>query len=156
MKRVVLALTLTVAVIGCGQISLKQKAVISLAASETALEAAHDAERLLCSPTSNQAAAITHCDSAQAAAVGLTDARHVTIAKAFSQAFIAQNKAAIALQVWRAGEPAPSSVDEYRTDIQQVLAVVSAAFPKSHNVVVKVSDAVNEAASVAAFIAGVK
>lgn len=133
---------------GCGSIGLKQQAVITLNGSEAALEAAHDAERLVCSPTANQAAAITHCDGPLAVQLGLTDAKHQALARAFSVAFEAQAKAAIVLQAWRAGDPAPASVSEYHQDVSDVLALVAQVFPTTHTVTTDAQQAVDKAAAI--------
>ena len=140
---------------GCASLPLKQKAVVGLAASETALEAAHDAERALCSPTADQAKAITHCDGAQAATLQLTDARHVAIAKVFSQAFSTEVRAAEALKVWRAGEPAPAGVAEYQKDLTDLLALVAQTIPTSKDVVSQIQQALDEAVKTALLL-GVK
>lgn len=141
--------------VSCASLPLKQKAVVGLAASEAALEGAHDAERALCSPSSDQTKAITHCDGAQAVTLGLTDAKHVAIAKVFSKAFDTEIKAAEALKVWRSGEPAPSSVAEYQKDVSDLLALVAQTIPQSKDVISKVQQAVDEAAKTALLL-GVK
>jgi hypothetical protein len=139
----------------CASLPLKQKAVVSLAASEAALEAGHDAERALCSPTSDQTKAITHCDGPQAATLQLTDARHAEIAKVFSKAFDTEVRAAEALKVWRAGEPAPAGVAAYQKDLTDLLALVAQTIPRSKDVVSKIQQALDEAAKTALLL-GVK
>lgn len=139
----------------CASLPVKQQAVVSLQASETALEAAHDAERLLCSPTADQTAPIRHCDGAQAIAIGLTDARHQAIARVFAIAFDTQIKAATALKAWRAGDPAPSSVADYQRDLTDVLTLIQQLVPQAVGVATQAQDAVNKAAAVAAIL-GVK
>ncbi len=135
---------------GCASLPVKQRAVVSLQASETALEAAHDAERLLCSPTADQTKAITHCDGAQAAAIGLTDDVHRRLARLFSIAFDAQEKAALVLKTWRAGDPAPASFADYRRVASEILGLVGEIVPKEQDAVAKAQQAVDEAAKVAA------
>jgi len=154
MKRI-LVVSLLALVTACASLSLKQNAVVSLQASETALEAAHDAERLLCSPTADQAQAITHCDGAGAQALGLTDAKHQQLARLFSTAFGAEALAANALTVWRAGDPPPSNVADYQKDLDDILALVEQTFPSTHVTVTKTQAAVDEAAKIAVIL-GVK
>jgi hypothetical protein len=144
-----------VSAVSCASLSLKQNAVISLQASETALESAHDAERLLCSPTADQTQAITHCDGAGAQALGLTDAKHQQPARLFSTAFGAEAIAANALTVWRAGDHAPSNVADYQKDLDDILALVQQTFPATHVTVTKAQAAVDEAAKIAVIL-GVK
>ena len=143
------------AVNGCASLPLKQKAVVSLQASETALEAAHDAERALCSPTADQTKAITHCDGTQAVAIGLTDARHHDLAVLFVKAFGIEIDAATALKAWKAGDPAPSSVAEYQQVIDQILALVKQIVPATDAIATKVQQAVDQAAIIAGIV-GVK
>lgn len=142
-------------VTGCASLSKKQTAVVSLQASETALEASHDAERLLCNPTADQKAAITHCEGSSATAVGLTDARHQAIAKAYSVAFASEIKAASVLKAWKAGDPAPSNLAEYQVDLNAILDLVGANIPQTQTTVVKIKEAITAAASVASLV-GVK
>lgn len=140
------------AMTGCASLPQKQRAVMSLAASEAALAASHDAERLLCSPTANQTTAITHCEGAQASAIGLTDERHRQLARLFATAFDAEVKAATALKLWRAGDPAPSSVADYQRDVQGILSAVLVLAPRTERVVSKAQEAVDQVAAVAALI----
>lgn len=145
------ALVAFVFTIGCASLPVKQRAVASLAASETALEAAHDAERALCSPTAAPNAVIRHCDGA----AGLPDAAHQKAAVLFSKAFATEVTAATALKVWRAGDPVPSTVAEYQRDLSDLLAIIAATVPKSQSIVAKIQTAVDEAAKIAVIV-GVK
>lgn len=140
--------------IGCASLPLKQRAVVSLQASETALEAAHDAERLLCSPTADQTKAITRCDGARAAAIGLTDAKHQALARAFSIAFDMEIRAANALIAWHAGEPPPSSLADYQTTLKEILAVIGTTIPSTETTVEKIQQAIDEAVKIAALLGG--
>jgi hypothetical protein len=153
--RYVTIVLLTLTVGACASLSKKQTAVVSLQASETALEASHDAERLLCNPTADQKAAITHCEGSSAESIGLTDARHQAIAKAYSIAFASEIKAASALQAWKAGDPAPSNLAEYQVDLNAILDLVGSTIPQTQTTVVKIKEAITAAASIAS-IAGVK
>lgn len=151
----ILVLAGAVAVSACASLPLKQQAVVTLAASESALEAAHDFERSLCSPTADKTKAITHCDGAGAASLGLTDAKHQQLARLFSSAFGDEQKASAALKAWQAGAPAPSDLAGYQQDIQTILALVGQTFPQTHDIVVKAQEAVDDAAKVATTL-GVK
>lgn len=139
---------------GCAA-SLKQKTVAVRQAAETALELSHDAERRLCSPTSDQTQGIAHCDGAEAKALGLTDARHLEAARLYEQAFDAQIKAAAASKLWRAGDPAPHDVESYRQVLNQLMAAIAAIIPKTSDVVTKLQQAIDEAAQIAK-LAGAK
>ncbi len=153
MKRIVLVALLLA--VSCASLPLKQRAVVSLSASETALEASHDAERLLCSPTANQAQPITHCDGAQAATIGLTDAKHQQLARLYSTAFAAEIVAATALKAWQAGDPPPVTIGDYRKDLDAILVLIGTTIPASQPTVTKIQAAADAAASVAILI-GVK
>jgi hypothetical protein len=153
-KRIGLTLA-TLGIVACASLPLKQKAVISLQASEMALEASHDLERSLCSPTADQTQPIRHCDGPQAATLGLTDARHSALAVKFSKAFDLEIQAATALKLWRSGEPAPADFAGYRQVINEILTDVLQFLPKSQPIVEKAQAAVDEAGHVAALL-GVK
>ncbi len=136
MKRLivfVVALSLS----GCASLPLKQQAVVSLQASETALESSHDAERALCSPTANPTTAITHCDGAAAATIGLTDARHQALARLYSKAFAIEDQAQAALKAWRAGDPKPSSLAEYEGIVNDLIALIVQFIPINEPTAVK-------------------
>lgn len=130
MKRLCLIVTFAL-VCACANLPLKQRAVVSLAASEMALETAHNTERSICSPTSDQSKAITHCDGPQAATFGLTDARHKDLALAFSRAFAAESLAAMTLQRWKAGDPAPTTLVEYQRLVNDILNTILAILPQA-------------------------
>ncbi len=123
MKRLIpILLVLSIA---CASLPAKQRAVVSLGASEAALEAAQTAERLLCAPGADQTKGIAHCDGPTAATVGLTDARHLQLAGLFSRAFQAEIAAAMILQTWAPGQPTPASLTDYITIINQILQLVA-------------------------------
>lgn len=138
----------------CASLPVKQKAVVSLQASEMALEASHDAERALCSPNADKTKPIQHCDGSIALKIGLTDAKHKEIAGLYVTAFDAQLKAATALKAWRAGDPYPTTVAEYQHGASDILILVAQVFPKSQATVTKAQQAVNEAAKIAALLGG--
>ena len=154
MKRLVLVLAL-VASAACASISVKQKAVVGLQASETALESAHDIERSLCfvNPATESGG---HCTNPLAASFKLTDASHQKAASLFSKAFAGQIKIGVALQAWRAGDPAPSGVAEYQRDVTDILAVAQTLIgEKAAPFIAKAQTAVDEAARIAVIV-GVK
>ncbi len=132
-------------------LSLKQKAVVSLQASELALEASHDAERLLCSPNADKSLAITHCDGP----FGISDAKHHTLAVAFSNAFSDEIKAATVLKTWEPGDTAPSTVAAYVKDADAILKLIGEIIPSTENATLKAREAAAEAAKVAVIV-GVK
>lgn len=140
---------------GACSLPLKQKAVLSLQASETALEGAHDAERGICFAAPATEAG-THCTSPLAAAVGLTDERHQRAAVLFSDAFGYEIQAAAVLQAWRAGDPPPASFADYQRATAQILALAQQLIPadqaQAKNFVAKIQAAVDAAAQVGAVI----
>jgi len=150
-----IVLTLALFSGACASLPAKQKAVVSLQASELALEGAHETERNLCSPTADKTQPITHCEGVTAATLQLTDARHQQLATLFSRAFEAEGKAAQALKAWQAGEPAPASLAEYRKVIQDTLDAVLAGLPNAATLIAKIKAAVDSAAQTAALV-GVK
>lgn len=119
-----IAIGAVVGLAACASVPVKEKATLTLQASEVALANAQDAERSLCDASATAAVAVTHCTNPAAAAVGLTDAKHQEAARAFAKAFTAQAQSATALLAWRAGEPAPMTLTEYASDARDVLAVV--------------------------------
>lgn len=143
-----LCLILCLALSACASLPLKQKAVIGLQASETALEGAHDIERSLCfvSPSTEQGG---HCTNPQAAAVRLSDATHQHLATLFSAAFAAEIKGAVALKGWQAGAPAPTDVLGYQQDIQAALALAKSELgANAQPFIDKIQQAVDSAAAV--------
>lgn len=145
-----------VAVLLACSLPLKQRATISLQASEAALESAHDIERGLCF-INPRAESGTHCTNAIAATVGLTDARHQQAAVYFSKAFADEIIAANILLAYRAGDPPPNSVATYQKDISDLLTLARELIPntKAQDFLTKAQLAVDEATKVA-IIVGVK
>jgi hypothetical protein len=145
MKRLIILLAFSSA---CASLPLKQQAVQSLQGSETALEAAHNIERSLCfnlpaTETGN------HCTNPLAATVKLTDAQHQKLAQYFSNAFDVEIKAATALKAWKAGQPIPTDVAGYQTDLTAILTLAKTLDPGASTLVAKSQDAVDKAAAVA-------
>lgn len=132
---------------GCASLPAKQKAVVSLQASETALEGAHNLERSLCFVTPATEAG-GHCTNPQAASVKLTDATHQKLATFFAQAFAVEIKAAVALKAWQAGAPAPSDVTTYRATIQQILDTAKTLDPGAASFIQQVQASVDATAAV--------
>lgn len=147
MKLRLSALFVALSLTACASLPLKQKAVIGLQASETALEGAHDIERSLCfvSPSTEQGG---HCTNPQAATVKLSDATHQKLAGLFSQAFAAEIKAALILKAWKAGDPAPSDVMSYDADIQLILTTAKALDPSAVSLIAQIQAAVDSSAAV--------
>lgn len=135
-------------------LSLKQTTVASLNASVTALTSAQTIERALCfnSPATE---AGTHCTNPNAAVVHLSDETHVQMAKFFDAAFGAAIKAQLALQLWTAGAPPPSTVADYMSDVNGILSAVKLLDPSAANLVSQAQAAVTSGAAVAAAV-GVK
>ena len=101
---------------GCAStgIRVKQDIVLSTQTAEAALGVAQDEERAL---------------YASKALPALTVERHQAIARGFSSAFDAQIKLGNALQLWKAGDPVPSSINDLLQDAQDTWSVVSGLVP---------------------------
>lgn len=152
-----LSLVGIVLLVACASLPVKQKALVGLQTTETALASAQDFERSLCSPT--QAATngpVTHCDGPNAATIGLTDAVHRTIAGALAKAFRAQEDAAIALQAWQAGQPTPSSVSELQADIDLALTTAKQLLtsPSQQQLITEIQAVADQAATLAKTFTG--
>jgi hypothetical protein len=132
--------------IACSSLPLKQQAVTGLQASELALESAQNTERAICfvTPATEKG---THCTNPLAAQLKLTDAVHVAIANGFVIAFDAEIKAATALKAWQAGQPAPTDVISYQTDISGILTLTQTLAPGASNLVAQAQSAVDQAAA---------
>lgn len=140
--------------IGCANLPLKQKAVVGLQASETFLEASHNAERALCRPGADPTKAIPTCDGLAAAEIGLTDARHQQLAGLYSRAFDLQITAATALKVWRAGDPQPTSLVEYERALNEIVNLIVQFMPASEPTAVQLEAAQREAGRASRQIGG--
>lgn len=104
--------------IHCG-ISIKQLMVVSLQASETALETSHDMERALCftSPSTESGG---HCTNPLAATAHLTDDKHQKLADFYVTAFSKEIAAAGELKTWTSG-PVPATLAGYRGVLDNIL-----------------------------------
>jgi hypothetical protein len=138
---------------GCASTPVKQQAVVSLAASEQALEAAHDMERALCNPTADKTKPVTEC---VANAIGLTTAIHQQVAVVFSKAFSTEILAANALRAWKSGEPAPASLADYQRDLLEIVAVIRRLLPQATDLIGKTQSAADEAKKTAAAAAAAR
>jgi hypothetical protein len=149
---------MVVLLVGCASagLNLKQNAVAALQISETALAGAQDLERSLCFTAPATESGPT-CTSPTAAMAGLTSARHVQLALLFGKAFKSEIDAATALQTWKSGDPAPSTVAQYQADITATLDAAHMLLPGTltQPLVDKIQAAVNAAATVATAV-GVK
>lgn len=108
----------------CSSLPAKQRAVTSLASVQTQLEVLQDAERRLCNPVSFDADAmkpITACEGPMAQTVQLTTAKHQTFAAGMAKAYNIQKRAAIALQAWAPGAPAPVELSSLQTEAQSLI-----------------------------------
>jgi hypothetical protein len=148
MKRLSIFLLLCTAACASSGLSFKQTTVASLNASVTALTSAQTIERSIC--FNNPAVeAGTHCTNPAALAVKLTDAMHVSMAKFFDEAFGYAQKAQLALQLWTAGAPPPSTVAQYMADANGILSAVKLLDPSAANLVTQAQAAVTSGAAVA-------
>ena len=136
---------------GCASLTVKQRAVSALQASETALEAAHDFERALCfnNPTAEQGG---HCTNLIAATVGLTDARHQGAATLFAQAFSLEIKAATTMKTWQTNGTVPPTLITYQQELTNLLTLAQQLDPQASQFLGYVQAAVNSAAAIAALV----
>lgn len=129
-------------------ISLKQKTVNGLQASVDILTEAQTLSRSFCFINPAVEAGL-HCTNPIAAQLGMTDAVHVKMATFFADAFGVADKAALVIPLWKAGDPTPTTVQQYMTDLQAILAAAKALDPAASPLVTKVQTAVTLGASVA-------
>lgn len=101
----VLAVALTAGAVGCAHIPVKQKATLGLQAAHTAVAGAQDIERGLYA----------------ARLAGLTPEKHGQFAGFFSAYFDAEQRVALALRAWRAGDPAPESLADAMTVLREAV-----------------------------------
>jgi hypothetical protein len=139
----------------CASTSAKQKVVVGLQASESALEASHTAERLLCAPTADQTKAIQVCDGPNAKTLGLTSEVHLKAAAMYSVAFDYQGKAAMAVKLWRSGDPAPSDLASYQAALNDLLTALGTVLPAQQPTISQLKTAISQAAEIAKTV-GVK
>lgn len=123
-----IAITLLVAT-GCGSLPAKERAVTSLAATQSSLEVLQDAERRTCNPVAFDADAtkpILTCEGALATTLQLTTAKHQAFASSMAKAYSLQRRAAIALQSWHPGQPAPAELVGLQSQAQDLLTFLNA------------------------------
>jgi len=140
----------------CGQTAtaIKAGSVVTLEAAETALEAAHDLERSTCNALADQTQPITTC-TPDAAALGLTTAKHQAIAKAFAKAFTVNEQAAAALKLWKPGDPAPASFVAYVAAANDI-ATAAATLAPSLPFVSKLTNALGQIQTINTTVGGTK
>ena len=155
MRRLIVVATCLI-VVGCASLPPKQKATLALQTSETALERSHDAERQLCDPTAHPSQAIRTCKGAEAQTLGLTTDIHLKLAGFYSKAFDLQKKAAEALIVWRAGDPAPKTLLEYQQVLNEILLTVQRLLPSKQPVVAQAQEAAKLSEAAVQSIGGTK
>lgn len=122
--RIILSLVLALGLTGCASVPAKQKAVTTLASVQDSLEVLQDAERRLCDPVSFDADAtkpILACTGPLAATTQLTTAKHQQFAAGMAKAYNLQKRAAIALQAWAPGTPAPVELKSLQTEAQSLI-----------------------------------
>ena len=106
--------------------------------------------RSICPPTHRGSRGLRcHSPAGIAATVHLTDAVHGKFAGFFVSAYTDELKATAALLAWQAGQPAPASVADYQSDIQQILALAQQLDPSAAPLIVKAQAVVTAAAGVA-------
>src|SRR6188768_723465 len=132
MKRSLIFALVTLALVvgaNCSSLPAKQKAVTSLASVQNSLEVLQDAERRLCNPVSFDADAtkpILECVGPLAATTQLTTAKHQEFASGMAKAYNLQKRAAIALQAWAPGTPAPAELPGLQAQAQTLIDFLKA------------------------------
>jgi hypothetical protein len=84
----------------------------------------------------------------------LTPERHRNIEGLLGTAFRDHAKATRAVQVWRAGDPVPTSIAEFQRDVDDVLKLVKDTFPQSSSLVSLIQQVVNEATKISSMFKG--
>jgi len=113
----------------CASVPAKQKAVTTLGNVQSQLEIVQDAERRTCNQVAFDADAakpILACEGPLSTTLGLTTAKHQEFASAMAKAYSLQKRAAIALQAWSPGQPAPAELSGLQTQAQTVLDFLKA------------------------------
>lgn len=129
LSALILAVGLALGLTACQSIPAKQKAVTSLSQVQNTLEVLQDAERRLCNPISFDADAtkpILECVGPLAQTAQLTTAKHQTFAAGMAKAYNLQKRAAIALQAWNPGTPAPAELPGLQSQAQTLIDFLKA------------------------------
>lgn len=122
----VLVAVLTAGLAGCASLPAKQRAVLSLQATQTHLELVQDLERRLCNAQSfdvDPTRPITECAGPVATALQLTTERHRVFAGHMATAYAAQRRLGAALLLWQPGSPVPAEVSTVEAQVRAALAV---------------------------------
>lgn len=122
MKRLIFACLLIALALPACALKYKTVAVKSAVAVEKALGSLQDIEFATCDASVVKPLAPATCTPA-AAALGLTTARHQAFNAKLAKAFHAQGQLAVALEAYRAGDPAPASFDELATVVGELKAL---------------------------------
>jgi hypothetical protein len=113
----------------CASLPAKEKAVTSLATIQGQLELVQDTERRACNAASFDADAmkpITECAGPLSTTLQLTTAKHQQFASGMAKAFSLQRRAAIALQAWHPGQPAPAELVGLQSQASDLLTLLQA------------------------------
>ena len=147
-----LAVLLAGSLSACASMPVKKQAAEKLTDTAQLLTAAREAEHRLCSSTADATRPATRCDSPQAAAAGLTDARHQALERALTAALDAHSKAVAALEAWKAGEPPPPSLHEVVVSAEAALVAAQDLTPDAS--VSMIADSLRRAIDAVASVQG--
>jgi hypothetical protein len=111
--------------VSCASVGRKERAVHSYQTIHAAIASVQDIERAACIPATDA----TKCTSALAPKFGLTDAKHVEINKALSDAFALEIKVGDALKAWKAGDPPPTDLAALSAVASQILKIAEGFAP---------------------------
>ncbi len=128
-SRMLISLSLILSLTFCASVPAKQKAVTALSSVQTSLEVTQDAERRICNQASFDADSlkpILACEGPLSVTLGLTTAKHQTFAAGMAKAYNLQKRAAIALQAWAPGAPAPAELSSLQTEAQSLVSFLKA------------------------------
>jgi hypothetical protein len=137
----------------CASLPVKQRAVLSLQASESALASAQDFERALCF---NLPAVESgeQCTNPLAVSVGITDERHQNIAELFDQAYGIEKRADSALRAWTTGTAAPPTLATYVMELNQLLQIAKVLDPGAAMFLNYVQTAIDSAQAIVTLVGG--
>lgn len=121
MKTVLIAILSLGTLAACQSVPLKQRVSTTHQIARSAVVEADDAERRLCQPAPSPAS--NHCTNPVAASVGLTDAKHQELSRKFAEVYRLDIAAGNAIVTWRAGDPVPTSVQDFLAAAHDLLTV---------------------------------
>lgn len=126
---------------GCASVPVKQRATLGLQAAHAAVGGAQDVERALYA----------------APGAGITPETHGAFARFFERYFVAEERVAVALLAWRAGDPPPADLAEAVAVLREALATAGTLTDGAEkaSLVGKINGGIREVERVLAALGGV-